>query len=282
MVFPTDGSAPTSLEGFCNAVTPGPITYDPERELVAAGASRGPAEEKTILVWNLADGSRRTLGPIDNAGEGLDGAFLGLEFLADGSLLSTSRDRGIRRWRLDDGSSEQLLAGNCAGLAASSARDSAVALCGELGGATHGLSPVVIDVATNQVRTLDHFHGEHIGLALSPGGDLIATGSHTGEIKIGRVSGGEPHILYGHETTVYGVAFSPDGRLIAAADQNGNLRVWPVPDMTKPPLQALPHAELMSKLDSFTNLRVVRDEDSPIGWKTEIGPFQGWEAVPEW
>jgi WD40 repeat protein len=282
MVVPADGSAPTSLESFSGAVTAVPVTYDPNRGLVAAGASRGPAEEKTILVWNLADGSRQTLGPIDNAGEGLDGGFGGLEFLADGSLLSASRDRGIRRWRLDDGSSEELLSGNCAGLATSSGRDTAVALCGELGGATHGLSPVVIDVATNQVRTLDHFHGEHIGAALSPTGDLVATGSHNGEIKIGLVSGGEPHILYGHETTVYGVAFSPDGRLIAAADENGNLRVWPVPDMTKPPLQALPRAELLTKLDSFTNLRVVRDEDSPTGWKTEIGRFQGWETVPEW
>jgi len=282
MVFPTNGSAPISLEGFTDAVTPGPIAFDPERELVAAGASRGPAEEKTILVWNLADGSRQTLGPVDNPGEGLDGAFSGLEFLADGSLLSTSRDRGIRRWRLDDGSSEEVLAGNCAGLVASSARDLAVALCGELGGALHGLSPMVIDVATNQVRTLDHFHGEHIGVALSPDGILIATGTHTGEIMIGRVSGGDPHILYGHETTIYGMAFSPEGRLIAAADGGGNLRVWPVPDMTKPPLQALPLAEVMAKLDSFTNLRVVRDETSPIGWKTEIGRFQGWETVPEW
>ena len=119
-------------------------------------------------------------------------------------------------------------------------------------------------------------------MAPSPGGDLIATGTHTGEIMIGRVSGGEPHTLFGHETAITGVAFSPDGRLIAAADIQGNLRVWPVPDMTKPPLQSLPHAELMAKLDSFTNFRVVRDEGSPIGWKTEIGPFQGWADVPEW
>jgi serine/threonine protein kinase/WD40 repeat protein len=282
MVVPTDGSAPISLEGFTDAVTPGPVTYDPERELVAAGASRGPAEEKTILVWNLADGSRQTLGPTDNAGEGMDGAFLGLEFLADGSLLSASRDGGIRRWRLADESSEQLLAGNCWGLDVSSARDIAVSLCGDAGGGTHGLSVVVIDVATNQVRTLDHFHGEHTGVALSPAGDLIATGTHTGEIKIGRVSGGEPHILFGHGTTVLGVAISPDGQLIAAADQSGNIRIWPVPDMTRPSFQALPYAELMAKLDSFTNLRVVRDETSPTGWKTEIGPFKGWADVPEW
>jgi len=30
------------------------------------------------------------------------------------------------------------------------------------------------------------------------------------------------------------------------------------------------------------NLRVVRDEDSPTGWKQEIGFFRGWETLPEW
>ena len=30
------------------------------------------------------------------------------------------------------------------------------------------------------------------------------------------------------------------------------------------------------------DLRVVRDEDSPTGWKQEIGFFPGWETLPEW
>jgi hypothetical protein len=35
------------------------------------------------------------------------------------------------------------------------------------------------------------------------------------------------------------------------------------------------HHELIAKLDSFTNLRAVRDEESATGWTLEIGPFPG-------
>ncbi len=44
----------------------------------------------------------------------------------------------------------------------------------------------------------------------------------------------------------------------------------------------LPHDELIAKIKTLTNLRVVRDEGSPTGWKLEVGPFPGWETVPTW
>ena len=53
-------------------------------------------------------------------------------------------------------------------------------------------------------------------------------------------------------------------------------------DLDKPPLHTLPHDELIAKLHSLTNLRVVRDAESSTGWKVEIGPFPGWAEVPEW
>jgi hypothetical protein len=55
-----------------------------------------------------------------------------------------------------------------------------------------------------------------------------------------------------------------------------------MPDATKPPLHTLRHAELLAKLDSLTNLRVVRDPTSSTGWTLEIGPFPGWRDVPKW
>jgi hypothetical protein len=42
------------------------------------------------------------------------------------------------------------------------------------------------------------------------------------------------------------------------------------------------HDELTAKLKTLTNLRVVRDEESPTGWKLTHDPFPGWETVPEW
>jgi hypothetical protein len=55
-----------------------------------------------------------------------------------------------------------------------------------------------------------------------------------------------------------------------------------MPDLSKPPLHTLPRNELISKLKTLTNLRVVRDDESSTGWSVEAGPFPGWETVPSW
>ena len=96
------------------------------------------------------------------------------------------------------------------------------------------------------------------------------------------MNGEEPHRLYGHKGEVREVAFSPDGRWIASCGYDNTARLWPMPDLTKPPLHTLPHDQLIAKLKTLTNLRAVPDETSPTGWKVEVGPFPGWETVPTW
>jgi len=63
---------------------------------------------------------------------------------------------------------------------------------------------------------------------------------------------------------------------------DSTIRLWPMPDISKPPLHTLPRKELIAKLKTLTNLRVVRDEDSASGWKLEVESFPGWETVPSW
>ena len=106
-----------------------------------------------------------------------------------------------------------------------------------------------------------------------PGGNARAPGRGHKESPI--------VLLLGHEGTVNALAVSPDERWIASASGDA-LNVWPMPDVMKPPLHTLPHAELMAKLDALTNLRVVRDPASATGWKLDIGPFPGWKDVPTW
>ena len=55
-----------------------------------------------------------------------------------------------------------------------------------------------------------------------------------------------------------------------------------MPDLSKPPLHTLPRGELLAKLRSLTNLRLVPDEDSPTGWTLTHEEFRGWETVPTW
>jgi WD40 repeat protein len=78
------------------------------------------------------------------------------------------------------------------------------------------------------------------------------------------------------------VAISPDLRWLASTGEDNTLRLWPMPDLKKPALHTLSHNELIAKLKSLTNLRAVRDPDSPNGWTIELGPFPGWKDVPTW
>ena len=54
-----------------------------------------------------------------------------------------------------------------------------------------------------------------------------------------------------------------------------------MPDVSETPLHALPYSELMTRLKAMTNFRVVEDENSPTGYTTQIGPFPGWDNIPQ-
>ena len=65
-------------------------------------------------------------------------------------------------------------------------------------------------------------------------------------------------------------------------DAGSDIRLWPMPDLSQPPLHTLPHDALLAKLDSLTNVRVVEDPAASSGYKVELGPFPGWKDVPTW
>lgn len=48
------------------------------------------------------------------------------------------------------------------------------------------------------------------------------------------------------------------------------------------PFHTLPYEEVLNRIRGMTNLRVVPDESSGIGYRVEIGPFPGWAKLPEW
>jgi WD40 repeat protein len=139
----------------------------------------------------------------------------------------------------------------------------------------------LFDLATGTRREI-HSHGNRIrSVAVDPGGRFLVTGDAAGVVRVGPIDGGEPHLLPGHGGPVTTVAVSPDGKWIASAS-GSEIRLWPMPDVSKPPLHTLPYAELMAKMQSLTNLQVVEDSAAALGYKVEVGPFPGWKDVPAW
>jgi WD40 repeat protein len=113
-------------------------------------------------------------------------------------------------------------------------------------------------------------------------GAVLAVGDRDGIVRVARDSDTEAHILPGHVGASSAEAVSPDLRWVASTGEDNTLRLWPMPDLSKPPLHTLPHDELLAKLKSLTNLRAVRDPKAGTDWKIELGPFHGWKDVPTW
>jgi WD40 repeat protein len=286
-VVPLDGSPPRKLERFSHETNLDAAAVSPSGRRVATAfnTGRGP---KTLRVWDLETGE---LGLFDlpegtSPEETFKRGVLDVGF-ADESTLYTAGDGGVYRWDLERGEHELAFAaepGHHAAMALGPDGRSALVVEGPVAGEAEGWGPVkIVDLVTGGSRALPGF-GEPIweAIALDPSGTVAATGDREGVVRVGRLSGGDPHLLVGHEGPVGFVAISPDLRWVASTGQDETLRLWPTPDLDEPPLHTWPREALSAKLRSLTNIRVVPDPESDHGWSVELDAFPGWEEMPAW
>jgi len=257
------------------------------RALASAWANEGlwdPAG-RILRSWDLASGSERVYSVAHLTNAQWKG-FGRLSVAPDGTLYGDGQG-GVRKLLLPDAPDEAVRSETvCAAAVAigSLSRDGQRLL---VGAEQEMHLPVLLEelvlfdlerATSRRIMT----HGAEISVfLLSPSGRAIATGSPDGTVRVGPSTGEEPHLLLGHEGPIRSLAISPDERWVASYSDDA-LYVWPMPDLTQPPLHALSHDELLAKLDTLTNLRVVRDPASSTGWKLDIGPFQGWKDMPTW
>jgi len=293
-----DGSPPRGLEGFSEDTLLRSAAVSPSGRRVATAFYYGQGE-KTLRVWDVESGTMKRFalpaGEVParertNAEQAATGYERGVTSLAfwDESTLYSAGDGGLRRWNLDTGTQELLVATppGVHQVGAQFSRDRRLVVLRSYAPSPDNRPPVrVYDTRADTSRELPRAFGEAKRmqcLALDPSGRVVATGSVDGIVRVGRLDEGEPHILAGHKGTVDRVAISPDLRWVATTGEDNTLRLWPMPDLSKPPLHTLPLDQLLAKLRSLTNLRAVRDPASSTGWKIEVGPFPGWKNVPTW
>jgi WD40 repeat protein len=272
VLFP-NGDPPLTLAGFRGLVWG--VALSPDGRLAAAAGGVEDPADRVIRVWDVASGKVVTVLEVGERPYAYN-----LNFTLDGHLLSAS-ESGLLRWDVATGERELLYQGMVISFAASADGRRVLMVEGKDASDVWGQA-VLLELESSTVTRLDRFGEDVTSVAIDPAGTIAITGDRDGEVRVGSVIGEEPHLLLGHESTVWALAIDPRGRWIASGSEGGTIRLWPMPDLSKPPLHTLPHDELIAKLKTLTNLRVVRDEDSPTGWKLTVGPFPGWETVPSW
>ncbi len=252
------------------------IDFSPDGQTLAIVNFESPQTQ--VIIWDVAHARQVALLQLDDAEIRWNPVFRG-----DGRLL-TGTSKGVVAWDVETGDHEVIAELDVAGFNVN--EDGRRLLVAELG--EEGIfgdstsSPLFYDLDSGVITRLET-HGTHFRSgALDRKGAVVATGGRDGIIRVGHVTGEEPHLLFGHDGAVGLLAFDPLGRWIISGGSEHTVRIWPMPDLSKPPLHTLPRDELIAKLKTLTNVRLVRDPDSSTGWKLTHKPFQGWDTVPTW
>jgi WD40 repeat protein/serine/threonine protein kinase len=204
------------------------VVYSPDGRWLAAASGLGADTMKPgeVKLWDADTGREiHTLG-------GHSAGVFGVAFSLDGRWLASACADGIVRiWDTRDpaGKPREMPRHDGEVRRVVFLPDGRLA---SAGGKYWGFGEVKIwDLSTERVLDLRGHTDIVLGLATSPDGRRLATGSDDRTIKLWDTTTGEEVItLRGHTAGVICVAFSPDGRSIASGSIDRTARVWATGD----------------------------------------------------
>jgi WD40 repeat protein len=204
------------------------VAYSPDGRWLASAAQDEQESAGEVTLWDAETGRK-----IRNSGKQTGGVH-GVAFSPDSRWLASGWGDGmVRIWDLRNPAREVRELPQHAGQVERVVflPDGRLAAAGGRPASSSGKSGFgevkIWDLATGRVLDLRGHTAIVEGLACSPEGRRLATGSDDRTIKLwDTTTGEEVFTLRGHTGGVLCVAFSPDGRRIASAGWDRTVRVW--------------------------------------------------------
>ncbi|MBW4518596.1 MAG: hypothetical protein KME16_02540 [Scytolyngbya sp. HA4215-MV1] len=196
------------------------LAFSPDGKILAVEEIRNYEDGANVHLWNINNKSIYTLDA--------QKSFTPIQFSPDSKLLATvAKNNAIKLWNFQ-GKELQTLGGNDLGLFGFqfSPDSKLIASIGQ-GSSFFKLWSISGNLLHTFPESPPQRHSTSVrSVSFSPNGQLVASASYDGTIKLWTNDGHVQRTFLGHGEGVNSVSFSPNGRLIASASIDGTIKLW--------------------------------------------------------